>query len=74
MLLSLGIGFFFVRHAGQGLKAKELGLYGVLTFFFVLMILRRGLGLRGKRHAQWVAFGFLLLLLTNVLGSHGFKL
>ena len=34
---------------------------------------RRLFGLRGKRHAILVLVGFGILLLTNLLGTHGFQ-
>jgi ABC-type uncharacterized transport system permease subunit len=75
MLTSSLIGFLYVRHAKlSGMQTKELAIYLVLLVFGFTAASRRLWGWRGKRHAQLVLLGFALLLLTNFLGTHGFKL
>jgi ABC-type uncharacterized transport system permease subunit len=75
MLASSLIGFLYVRHAQlEGMQPREFAIYAVLLVFGFTAASRRLWGWRGRRHAQWVIFGFALLLLTNLLGTHGFKL
>lgn len=74
MLMSSLIGFLYVRHAKlEGMQPRELAIYLVLVVFGFTALSRRAWGWRGRRHAQMVLFGFALLLLTNLLGTHGFK-
>jgi len=74
MILSCIIGFWWILHASvEGMKAREFAIYFVLAVFSFTEISRRAFGWRGKRHAQLVIAGFLILLLTNLLGAHGFR-
>lgn len=74
MLASSLTGFVYVRHANiHGMKPMEFAIYGVLIVFGFAAVSRRLWGWRGRRHARWVILGFTLLLLTNLLGTHGFK-
>ncbi len=75
MLASSLTGFLYVRHANiHGMQSRELAIYVVLLVFGATAASRRLLGWRGHRHAQLVCIGFGLLLLTNLLGTHGFSL
>ena len=68
------IGIWWVRKDGlAGMGMKELAIYLVLAVFLGAGISRRLFGLRGKRHAVVVLAGFLILLLTNLIGTHGFS-
>jgi hypothetical protein len=49
-----------------------MAIYLVLAVFLGAGVSRRLFGLRGKRHAVVVLAGFLVLLLTNLIGTHGF--
>jgi ABC-type uncharacterized transport system permease subunit len=75
MLASSLTGFLYVRHANlNGMQPREWAIYVVLVVFGFTAGSRRILGWRGQRHAQLVWVGFTLLLLTNLLGTHGFRL
>lgn len=74
MVASSIIGFVWVRKDGlTGMTLKELTIYLVLAVFLGAGASRRLFGLRGRRHAIVILAGFLVLLLTNLLGTHGFR-
>ena len=73
MVISSVIGIWWVRKDGiAGMSAKELAIYLVLLVFLGAGISRRVFGLRGRPHALLILAGFLMLILTNVIGTHGF--
>jgi HemX protein len=73
MVLSSIIGWVWVRKDGlAGMNWRELAIYLVLAVYLGAGISRRLFGLRGKRYAIVVLVGFLVLVLTNLLGTHGF--
>ena len=73
MVLSSVIGFWWVRKDGlAGMTLKELAIYLVLLVFLGAGVSRRLFNLRGRRHAILILVGFLVLLLTNLIGTHGF--
>lgn len=73
MVASSIIGVWWVRQDGlAGMTAKELGIYLVLAVFLGAGLARRVFGLRGRPHALAILAGFLLLLLVNLAGTHGF--
>jgi HemX protein len=73
MVISSIIGFTWVRKDGlAGMGLRELAIYLVLAVFLGAGISRRLFGLRGKRHAVVILLGFAVLLLTNLIGTHGF--
>jgi len=74
MVAASVIGILWVRKDGlAGMGMKELAIYLVLAVFLGAGISRRLLGLRGKRHAVVVLAGFFILVLTNLIGTHGFS-
>lgn len=73
MVASSIIGIWWVRKDGlAGMSAKEFAIYLVLAVFLGAGVSRRLFGLRGRPHAQLIIGGFLMLLLTNLIGTHGF--
>jgi HemX protein len=73
MVLSSVIGWIWVRKDGiEGMNWRELAIYLVLAVFLGAGISRKLFGLRGKRYAIVVLVGFLVLLMTNLFGTHGF--
>lgn len=73
MVMSSIIGVWWVRQDGlAGMTAKELGIYLVLAVFLGAGFARRVFRLRGRPHALLILAGFLLLLLVNLAGTHGF--
>jgi ABC-type uncharacterized transport system permease subunit len=73
MVASSVIGIWWVRKDGlAGMTAKELGIYLVLAVFLGAGLARRLFGLRGRPHALAVLAGFFVLLLVNLVGTHGF--
>jgi HemX protein len=73
MVMSSVIGIWWVRKDGlAGMTGKELAIYLVLAVFLSAAVSRRLFGLRGRPHALLILSGFLLLLLTNLAGTHGF--
>jgi len=74
MVMSSIIGLWWVRKDGlAGMSPREAAIYLVLAVFLGAAFSRRLFGLRGKRHAIVVLVGFGVLLLTNLLGTHGFQ-
>jgi|GEM_PF-1332905 len=72
MIASSVIGAWWVRRdALRGMSPSEAGIFIVLAIFLGAALARRGLGWRGKRHAQWLLTGFAALLLANLV-LHGF--
>jgi HemX protein len=73
MVVASVIGWIWVRKDGlAGMSARELAIYLVLAVFLGAGVSRRLFGLRGKRHALVVLAGFFCMLLTNLIGTHGF--
>ena len=73
MVISSIIGIWWVRRGGlNGMSLREAAIYLVLAVFLGAAFSRRLFGLRGKRHAIVILVGFGVLLLTNLLGTHGF--
>ncbi len=73
MVMSSVIGIWWVRKGDlAGMTPREAAIYLVLAVFLGAAVSRRLFGLRGKRHAMLVLAGFGVLLLTNLLGTHGF--
>ncbi|MDB5107008.1 MAG: hypothetical protein JWP91_4697 [Fibrobacteres bacterium] len=73
MVFSSVIGITWVRKDGlAGMGLNELAIYLVLAVFLGAGASRRLFGLRGKRHALVILAGFMVLLLTNLYGTHGF--
>jgi len=74
MVMSSIIGIWWVRKGGvAGMSLREAGIYLVLAVFLGAAFSRRLFGLRGKRHAMVILAGFGILLLTNLIGTHGFS-
>jgi HemX protein len=74
MVASSVIGIWWVRKDGlAGMSPREAAIYLVLAVFLGAAASRRLFGLRGKRHAIVILVGFGVLLLTNLLGTHGFS-
>lgn len=74
MVVSSIIGITWVQKDGlAGMGLNELAIYLVLFVFIAAGVSRRLLGVRGKRHALLVLAGFVVLLLNNLLGTHGFN-
>lgn len=74
MVVSSIIGITFVRKDGlAGMGINEMAIYLVLAVFLGAGASRRLFGLRGRRHALVILVGFLVLLLTNLIGAHGFE-
>lgn len=74
MVMSSIIGIWWVRKGGvAGMSLREAGIYLVLAVFLGAAFSRRLFGLRGKRHAMVILAGFGVLLLTNLVGTHGFS-
>ncbi len=74
MVVASVIGWVWVRKDGlAGMNFKELAIYLVLAVFLGAGISRRLFGWRGRRHAIAILIGFLLMLLTNMIGTHGFQ-
>ncbi|MEO7425086.1 MAG: cytochrome c biogenesis protein CcsA [Fibrobacteria bacterium] len=74
MVISSVIGLVWVRKDGlAGMGLKELAIYLILIVFLGAGISRRLFGLRGKRHALVVLAGFFCMVLTNLIGTHGFQ-
>lgn len=68
------IGIWWVRKDGlAGMSLKELAIYLVLLVFLSAGISRRVFGMRGRPHALLILAGFVVLLLTNFIGTHGFR-
>jgi HemX protein len=73
MVMSSVIGIWWVRKDGlAGMSPREAAIYLVLAVFLGAAFSRRLFGLRGRRHAIVILVGFGVLLLTNLLGTHGF--
>lgn len=73
MVASSVIGVWWVRQDGlKGMTAKELAIYLVLAVFLGAGVSRRLFGLRGRPHALLILAGFLVLILVNLVGTHGF--
>ncbi len=73
MVMASIIGIWWVRKDGlAGMTLRELGIYLVLAVFLVAGFSRRLFGLRGRIHAILILVGFAVLLLTNLIGAHGF--
>jgi HemX protein len=73
MVVSSVIGIWWVRKDGlAGMSAKELAIYLVLAVFLAAGASRRLFGLRGRPHALLILAGFAVLILTNLVGTHGF--
>lgn len=73
MVASSIIGIWWVRQDGlAGMTANELAIYFVLAVFLGAGIARRLFGLRGRPHALLILAGFLVLVVTNLVGTHGF--
>ncbi len=74
MVISAFIGWWWVRHASlEGMGLSELSIYLVLLVFLGAGVSRRLFAFRGKRHAEVVLVGFMVLLIINLLGTHGFR-
>lgn len=74
MVVSSIIGWIWVRKDGlAGMSWRELAIYLVLAVYLGAGLSRRLFGLRGKRYAIVALVGFLVLLLTNLIGIHGFR-
>ncbi len=74
MILSAIIGWWWVRHASlAGMGLSELSIYLVLLVFLGAGISRRLFAFRGRRHAEVVLIGFAVLLIINLVGTHGFR-
>jgi HemX protein len=74
MVIASIIGITWVRKDGlAGMGLNEMAIYLVLAVFLIAGVSRRLFGLRGKRHALLVLAGFLVLLLNNLIGTHGFQ-
>jgi ABC-type uncharacterized transport system permease subunit len=74
MVVSSVIGIVWVRKTGlAGMTYRELGIYLVLAVFVGAAASRKLFGMRGRRHAFTILIGFVILLLTNFLGTHGFQ-
>lgn len=74
MVMSSIIGIWWVRKDGlAGMSPREAAIYLVLAVFLGAAFSRRLFGLRGKRHAMLILAGFGVLLLTNLIGTHGFS-
>jgi ABC-type uncharacterized transport system permease subunit len=72
MIASSVIGAWWVRRDSlRGMTPSEAGIFLVLAIFLGAALARRTLGWRGKRHAQWLLFGFAALVLANSV-LHGF--
>ena len=52
---------------------RELAIYLILIVFLGTGLSRRLFGMRGRLHAILVLVGFAILLLTNLIGAHGFQ-
>ncbi|HKP94292.1 MAG TPA: cytochrome c biogenesis protein CcsA [Fibrobacteria bacterium] len=73
MVLSSIIGWIWVRKDGlAGMSWRETTIYLVLAVYLCAGASRRPFGLRGKRFAVVVLAGFLVLVLSNLVGTHGF--
>ncbi|MDB5051722.1 MAG: c-type cytochrome biosis protein CcsB [Fibrobacteres bacterium] len=73
MVAASVIGWIWVRKDGlAGMSWREMAIYLVLAVYLLAGIFRRLFGLRGKRFAIVVLVGFLVLVLTNLIGTHGF--
>jgi HemX protein len=74
MLISTGIGITWVRQAGLGgMGAREWSILLVLAAYGSVAAARRLLDWRGQRHARLLLASFILLILVNLLGTHGFR-
>lgn len=74
MVMASIIGIWWVRKDGlAGMSPREAGIYLVLAVFLGAAFSRRLFGQRGKRHAIVILVGFGVLLLTNLIGTHGFS-
>lgn len=74
MMMSSVIGIWWVRKDGlAGMTLRELAIYLVLAVFLGAGLARRLFGMRGRVHAIFVLVGFLVLILTNLIGAHGFR-
>jgi len=73
MIISSVIGIWWVRTGGlEGMTLSEIPIYLILVIFLAAALSRRILGIRGQVHAQIILLGFAVLLLTNLIGAHGF--
>lgn len=73
MVVASVIGIWWVRKDGlAGMTPKELAIYLVLAVFLGAAASRRIFGLRGRPHALLILSGFTLLLVTNLVRTHGF--
>lgn len=74
MVASSVIGVWWVRKDGlAGMTAKELAIYLVLAVFLAAGLSRPAFGLRGRPHALLILAGFAVLVLVNLVGTHGFE-
>lgn len=74
MVTSSIIGIWWVRKGGlAGMTLRELAIYLILIVFLGTGLSRRLFGMRGRLHAILVLVGFAILLLTNLIGAHGFQ-
>ena len=74
MVVASAIGIWWVRKTNMaGMGLNELAIYLVLAVFLGAGVSRRLFGLRGKRHAIVLIAGFCVLLLINLIGTHGFS-
>ncbi len=74
MVVASVIGIVWVRKDSlAGMTMRELAIYLVLMVFLTAGAARRLFGMRGRVHAILVLVGFAVLLLTNLIGAHGFR-
>jgi len=74
MVMSSIIGIWWVRKDGlAGMTLREFAIYLVLAVFLSAGLARRLYGMRGRLHAIFLLVGFVVLLLTNLIGAHGFR-
>lgn len=74
MLASTAIGISWVQLAGLGgMGTREWAILLVLAAYAGVASARRLLGWRGQRHARLLLASFALLILVNLLGTHGFR-
>ncbi len=74
MVISSIIGIWWVRKGQlEGMAFSELAIYIILLVFLGTGLSRRLFGMRGRIHAILILIGFAVLLLTNLIGAHGFQ-
>jgi ABC-type uncharacterized transport system permease subunit len=74
MITASVIGVWWVQKDGlAGMSLKEFAIYLILAVFLGAGIARPLFSVRGRQYAIVVLVGFVVLLLTNLLGTHGFK-